>query len=180
MQMRLALATSTALAASLTLALAAAPVGVAQHAMVGPDEPGTPLVLVVQVVDATTGAPVPHADVLLYQADDAGAYRPSDPADESTARLRAEGRADELGRFAVRTVLPGEYPDQPPGNRHVHVEHVRAPGYAPAGGVVLFEQNVNDTVRAWARATGFGRIVALAWVDDGWRGEVTIELHRHP
>ena len=61
------------------------------------------------------------------------------------------------GRFAVRTVLPGEYPDQPPGNRHVHLEYVRAPGYAACGGVVLFEHNVRPDVRAWAERTGFGR-----------------------
>lgn len=179
MNLLLARVTTTTLAASMALAIAIAPIA-ATHAIVGPNEPGTPLVLVLHVVDAATGTPLPDADVLLYHADDAGAYRPSDPADESTARLRAAGRVDAHGRFAVRTVLPGEYPDQPEGNRHVHLEHVRAPGYAPTGGVLLFDHNVRDPVRAWARDTGFGRIVELAWVDEGWYGEVTIALHRSP
>jgi len=165
-----------ALVAAFALPFGTALAGPEPHVIVGPDEPGEPLTLVIQVVDAATGTPIADAEVLLYHADDGGAYDPSDPSDESTARLRAEGRVDAAGAFVVRTVLPGEYPGQPPGNRHIHLEHVRAPGYAPVGGVVLFEHNVNDTVRDWARATGFGRVIELVADEGGWRGVVTVEL----
>ena len=138
------------------------------------------MTLVLEVVDASTGAPVPDAEVLLYHADDSGAYAPSDPSDESTARLRARGPVDATGRFAVRTVLPGEYPDQPPGNRHVHLEYVRAPGYATSGGVVLFGHNVSDPVRAWAARTGFGHVIDLVRLEDGWHGTLTIALEPAP
>jgi hypothetical protein len=165
-----------ALVAAFALPIGTPLAGPEPHAVVGPDEPGVPLTLVILVVDATTGTPIADAEVFLYHADDGGAYDPSDPSDESTARLRAEGRVDATGTFAVRTVMPGEYPGQPPGNRHVHLEHVRAPGYAPYGGVVLFEHNVNDTVRDWALTTGFGRVIELVADAGGWRGVVTIPL----
>lgn len=177
----------TPLAPALTLALLLGPAlagpgadAAVPHVLAGPDEPGTPLTLVLHVVDARTGAPVPGAEVLLYHADEAGAYTPSVPGDESTARLRAQGRADAAGRFAVRTVLPGEYPDQPPGNRHMHLEYVRASGYAGWGGVVLFEHNVRADVRAWAEQTGFGRVIELATTDAGWHGVLTLALEPTP
>jgi hypothetical protein len=156
------------------------PDSVVPHVLAGPDEPGTPLTLVLEVVDARTGAPVPDVEVFLYHADDAGAYGIDDPSDEARARLRVEGRADAAGRFAVRTVLPGDYPDQPPGNRHVHLEYVRAPGYAAWGGVVLFEHDVRADVRTWATQTGFGRVIELVRTDGGWHGVLTLALEPNP
>lgn len=168
--------TVAALVAAFAVPFGGAQAGPEPHVIAGPDEPGAPLTLVILVVDAATGTPVADAELLLYHADDGGAYDPSDPADESTARLRAEGRTDGAGAFAVRTVLPGEYPGQPPGNRHVHLEFVRAPGFVPAGGVILFEHNVSDAVRDWALRTGFGRVTELVADEDGWRAVVTIPL----
>jgi protocatechuate 3,4-dioxygenase beta subunit len=170
-------ATSAAsLVAALAVGFGTTFAGPEPHVIVGPAEPGTPLTLVIRVVDAQTDAPIADADLLLYQTDDAGAYAPSDPTDESTARLRAQGRVDAAGAFAVRTILPGEYPGAPAGNRHVHLEYVRAAGYATQGGVILFEHNVNDAVRSWALATGFGRVIEVVAIDGGWHGEVTIRL----
>lgn len=135
------------------------PLPVAELAIAGADEPGQPLRITGRVLDAISGAPVTDASVIVYHADDGGEYEPADPGDDTTARLRGELRSDDEGRFAFRTILPGEYPDQPPGNRHIHVHSVSAEGYAPLGFVILFDDNVRDDVRAWAGDTGFGRII---------------------
>jgi protocatechuate 3,4-dioxygenase beta subunit len=146
--------------------------------MVSPDDPGTPLTIVGSVRDADTGEPISGARIVLYHADDGGRYQASDPADESTARLRAELVTDRQGVFGFRTVLPGEYPDQPLGNRHIHLHTVTAEGYEQMGGVVLFEHNVNDTVRSWAASTGFGVVIALQEVGEGYVGELLLTLSR--
>ena len=140
----------------------------------GPDEPGAPLTLYGTVVDSLTGAPLAGARVYLYHADTYGQYHPSDPGDESTARLSGEVVTDAEGGFVVHTILPGEY-DQP-GNRHVHVHYARADGYREKGRVILFDHNVNDVVRQWAADTGFGIVIELTDRGDRREGRVTIPL----
>lgn len=150
--------------------------GIAAHLMAGPDEPGQALRIEARVLDAVGGQPVPGATVVVYQADAEGRYEPADPSDESSARLRAEMTTDDEGRVAFQTVLPGEYPDQPPGNRHIHVHSVRAAGYVPRGFVILFEDNVRDDVRTWAEETGFGLIIETTEEAEGLSGSLDIWL----
>ena len=95
----------------------------------------------------------------MYQTDHAGSYQNDDPEDESTARIRGELVTDPDGRFGFVTVQPGEYPDQPPGNRHIHFHSVSAAGYESTGFVLLFDENVRPDVRTWAESTGFGIVV---------------------
>lgn len=158
----------------------ASPVVGSMATLTGPDEPGAPLHIEGRVVDAVSGDPVAGAHLVLYHADDAGTYQPSDPADESTARLRAELRTDVDGRFGFRTILPGEYPDQPPGNRHIHVHSVTADGHAQLGFVILFEDNVRDDVRSWARSTGFGQVIDLEETDGLLVGVIDVRLEPAP
>lgn len=150
--------------------------GPVEVVIAGPDEPGTPLRIVGRVLDTRSWGPVPEARIVVYQADDGGEYEPKDPADESTARLRGELTTYADGRFAFRTVLPGEYPDQPPGNRHVHVHSITADGYEPRGFVILFEDNVRDEVRTWAESTGFGEIIELTEDEGVLNGSLEILL----
>jgi protocatechuate 3,4-dioxygenase beta subunit len=150
----------------------------AELSIAGDKEPGQPLRIAGRVVDAETGAPIDGAQVLVYQTDDGGEYEPADLADESTARLRGEMITAADGRFAFRTILPGEYPDQPPGNRHIHVHSVSADGYAPRGFLILFEHNVRSEVREWARDTGFGQIIELAEEDGLLAGSLEVPLEQ--
>ena len=88
------------------------------------------------------------AEVYLYQANTNGEYHPADLDDESTAKLSGIVTSDKNGMFTIKTILPGEYEE--PGNRHIHIHYARAKGYEQTGGVILFEDNVNDQVRQWA------------------------------
>lgn len=129
--------------------------------IVGTEEPGLRLTVEGRVVDAATGEPVEGARLVVYQTDQAGTYQNEDPADESTARIRAELITGPNGDFGFVTVQPGEYPNQPPGNRHIHFHSVTAGGYASKGFVLLFDDNVRSEVREWAEFTGFGIVVPV-------------------
>ncbi|HUO78785.1 MAG TPA: hypothetical protein VMU00_01465 [Steroidobacteraceae bacterium] len=82
----------------------------------------------------TDGTPVPHARVEVWQANAAGRY--SHPLDRNPAPLdpNFEGiallRTDSGGRFRIRTVKPGAYPDPSGGERtpHIHFD-VQADDY---------------------------------------------------
>lgn len=138
------------------------------------DEPGERLIVNFLITDKNTGEPLPNAEVYLYQADTNGEYHPSDPADESTAKLSGVITSDDSGRFTVKTILPGEYEE--PGNRHIHIHYARAEGYEQTGGVILFEDNVNDEVRKWANETGFGFIIDIEDVNGTLTGNLNIKL----
>ena len=139
-----------------------------------PDEPGQRLMLTGTVIDSQTGEPIPGAKIYLYHADADGEYSPSNPADESTARLSGEVSSSAAGEFLVDTIVPREY-DQP-GNRHIHLHYVRAEGYLDGGGVILFENDVNADIRQWATDTGFGTIIKLEEIDSVQHGNIIIEL----
>jgi protocatechuate 3,4-dioxygenase beta subunit len=146
-------------------------------AIVSEDEPGPRLLVEGRVVDAVDGTPIAGATVAVYQTDQSGTYQPADPADESTARLHGEFTTDSDGRFGFHTVQPGEYPDQPPGNRHIHFHSVTATGYSGTGFVLLFDDNARPEVRSWAEETGFGVVIPLDGdPETGLRGEVVIPL----
>ena len=143
------------------------------------DEPGPSLSVDGRVIDAVTGEPIEGARIVVYQADQSGTYQPDDPADESTARIRGELSTDGEGRFGFITVQPGEYPDQPPGNRHIHFHSVTADGYTPTGFVMLFDDNVRPDIRDWAASTGFGVVVPVTG-DSATGLAATIEISLDP
>lgn len=130
-------------------------------------EPGVPLLIRGQVLDAANQAPISGAEIFVFQTDTNGDYQPTDPADESTARLSGTVISDVDGLFTLETILPGEYDQVQEGNRHIHLEYVRADGYAQTGGLILFDFNVNDAVRAWAKQTGFGTILSVTEEESG-------------
>ena len=136
------------------------------QAIVSTDEPGPRMAVEGRVIDAATGEPVEGARLVVYQTDQAGTYQNEDPADESTARIRGEFVTGSDGEFGFVTVQPGEYPDQPLGNRHIHFHSVAAPGYEPRGFVLLFDDNVRSDVREWADFTGFGIVVPVTGSPD--------------
>jgi protocatechuate 3,4-dioxygenase beta subunit len=86
--------------------------------------PGTRLTLSGMVVD-TSCAPLAGAKVDVWQADSAGVY------DNAGYALRGHVFTDADGRYAIRTVVPGEYPGR---TEHIHVK------VTPAGGTTLTSQ----------------------------------------
>lgn len=138
------------------------------------DEPGQRLIINVTVTDKETGNPIPGAEVYLYQANASGEYHPSDSNDESTAKLSGIITTGKDGRFVIKTILPGEYEE--PGNRHIHIHYARAKNFEQTGGVILFEDNVNDEVRKWAEETGFGTIIDIEKVNGTLTGNLNIKL----
>jgi protocatechuate 3,4-dioxygenase beta subunit len=88
---------------------------------------GQPIEIVGRVLD-TSGRPIPHARLEIWQANAAGRY--SHPADTNTAPLdpNFQGFAalstDGEGRYRFRTVKPGAYPTGPGVFRtpHIHFE----------------------------------------------------------
>ena len=143
--------------------------------MIAPaDEPGDRLIINVTVTNKQSGEPIPDAEVYLYQANASGEYHPSDPNDESTAKLSGIITAGKDGTFVIKTILPGEYEE--PGNRHIHIHYARAKNFEKTGGVILFEDNVNDEVRKWAMETGFGTIIDIKKVNGTLTGELNIKL----
>jgi protocatechuate 3,4-dioxygenase beta subunit len=81
-----------------------------------PGMAGTRLVVSGQVL-STTCQPIARALLDFWQADDAGKY------DNSGYTLRGHQFADDQGRFALETIVPGLYPGR---TRHIHVK-VQAP-----------------------------------------------------
>ena len=142
--------------------------------LVTADEPGQPLTLYGTVLDNVSNQPIPGARVYLYHADANGEYLPTDPADESTAKLSGEIVTGDAGQFTVHTIVPRDY-DQS-GNQHIHLHYVRADGYQEIGRVILFKHDVNDAVRQWANDTGFGIVIELTERDGVMEGNVTLPL----
>lgn len=73
-----------------------------------PDEKGERLFLTGAVVSAATGAALPHAVVDVWQSSVDGAYAEDDPT-QPEWNFRRRVIADAAGRYAIETVVPGEY-----------------------------------------------------------------------
>jgi protocatechuate 3,4-dioxygenase beta subunit len=78
---------------------------------------GTPLTITGYVF-STTCQPIAHALLDFWQADSNGNY------DNTGFKLRGHLYTDNQGRYALETIVPGEYPGR---TRHIHVK-VQAPG----------------------------------------------------
>ena len=86
------------------------------------------LIEIIGRVTDLQGRPVPHAQIEVWQANAAGRY--SHPADRNPAPLDPNFQgygtitADRLGRYRIRSIKPGAYPDgdrwpRPP---HLHLK----------------------------------------------------------
>lgn len=102
------------------------------------------VVLIRGRVVSLSGAPIPNAQVEIWQACASGRYNhPSDPNDSPLdPAFQYYGRVltDKLGRYKFRTIKPGAYPAtrswmRPP---HIHFK-VRAAGYGELTTQMYFE-----------------------------------------
>ena len=82
-------------------------------------ESGTPFVVKGVVLD-TTGKPAAGAEVFAYHTDKTGLYAAPGAADPW--RLKGWAITDAQGRFELRTIRPGPYPNTNiPAHVHLHV-----------------------------------------------------------
>jgi len=87
---------------------------------------GQKLTVTGRVLGTPDCAPLAGALVEVWQADARGDYTQVGAGrDDPGCLLRASLKADAEGRYAFRTVMPGEYPGRP---RHIHYR-VSAKGY---------------------------------------------------
>jgi catechol 1,2-dioxygenase len=107
--------------------------------LVRPGIEGELLVVQGRVMD-TAGRPLVGALIDVWQADAAGHYD-NEPGHESDEYLlRGQMRSDGTGRYAFRTVLPGQYEmeDGVKRPRHIHY-NVSHPGMRPLTTQLYFE-----------------------------------------
>ncbi len=83
------------------------------------DEKGKKLTLCLTFVGKNSKEVLTNRKVHFYHTDSKGEYRPSDPSDETTARLNGSATTDAKGRIYVKTLLPGDYGSSS-DNRHIH------------------------------------------------------------
>jgi protocatechuate 3,4-dioxygenase beta subunit len=117
--------------------------------------PGERLVLTGYVLKADC-EPVAGAWLDFWQADGAGVY------DNSGFRLRGHQYSDEMGRYRLETVYPGEYPGRTP---HIHVK-VMAPGGAVLTTQIYFAGEASNARDFIFRPE---LVTELESADDGWQ-----------
>jgi protocatechuate 3,4-dioxygenase beta subunit len=149
--------------------------------IVTPKEPGESLVVTGRVLDGD-GRPVKQAVMYLYQTSAKGWY--SDRAahisaregDRKHARLFGYLKTDAAGRFELRTIRPGGYPDSDlPA--HIHVEIERADKEA---GSFTTEVQFDDDPRltaAWRKRSRQEEfVIGKVKKDSKNRHQVAVEL----
>jgi protocatechuate 3,4-dioxygenase beta subunit len=152
--------------------------------MVCADEPGIPLVVTGTVLDQE-GKPRSGVIVYAYQTSakgwysDRAAHIAANEGDRKHARLFAYLKTNDQGRFELRTVRPGGYPesDLP---AHIHFEVDR--GGAEAGAWVTelqFDDDPRLTSEKRLRSRREGFIIGSVKTDDQKEQRIEIELRSH-
>ena len=120
-----------------------------------PGEAGTPLHVHGQILGLSGGE---GAALYVYQTDARGYYSGEVNDDNRKPRLKARFTTAPDGRFAFRTIMPGQYPRSGPP-AHIHLE-VTPPGKPMEQFELVFEgdSRLTDKIRADAKAGTFYRL----------------------
>lgn len=138
------------------------------------NEPGVALTVEGRVLLAT-GAPARSVDVYVYQTDARGYYSP-EGRDERNPRLRGYLRTDDQGRYALRTIRPGQYPNSGPP-AHLHYEVSAASGVQRFELVFEGDSRMTDAIRRQAAAKGEYAICTPVVAADGAQSCRGADLH---
>ena len=114
-------------------------------------EPGVSLTVEGRVL-LKSGAPAAGADVYVYHTDARGYYSP-DGRNERDPRLKGYLRTDDQGRYQLRTIRPGPYPNSGPP-AHIHYEVSAASGVQRFELVFEGDARLTDAIRSQAAAHG--------------------------
>jgi protocatechuate 3,4-dioxygenase beta subunit len=107
-------------------------------------KPGTPLKLVLPIVDATTCTPISGATVEIWHADAGGNYSGFGAATSNRTFLRGGQVTDARGEATFVTIYPGWYAGRA---THIHVK-VHVAGKEVHTGQLFFDESTNDAVYA--------------------------------
>jgi protocatechuate 3,4-dioxygenase beta subunit len=133
------------------------------------DEPGESLVIYGKIIDRKTNQPVKNVSLFLYQTDTSGVYNTTGAPDEQ-ARISGTVHTNESGCFKIKTILPGDYPEQN-NSRHIHYVII-AKGYKELKSILFFKGFTTSNI------TGQGPLSVLDIKKDKdgiWIG--SIDLH---
>lgn len=136
------------------------------------DEPGEPLVIYGKIIDGKTNQPIKAASLFLYQTDSSGIYNASGGPDNQ-ARIRGTLHTNENGCFKIKTILPGDYPEQK-NSRHLHYV-INAKGYKELKSILFFKGFTSTN------NTGQGPLSVLDIKKDKngtWIGTIDINMER--
>jgi protocatechuate 3,4-dioxygenase beta subunit len=154
--------------------------------------PGTPLLLRLKVVDASTCRPIRGAAVDVWHADALGAYSGFGAGSGNRTFMRGVQRTDRTGLARFRSVYPGWYRGR---TVHIHVK-VHVAGNVVHTGQLYFPDSVTDKVfrrrpysrrgrRSTRNASDFvfaqgGRrsMLSLRRVGSAYVGAITMGVHR--
>lgn len=114
-------------------------------------EPGVALTVEGRVL-LKSGAPAAGVDVYVYQTDARGYYSP-DGRDERNPRLKGYLRTDDQGRYQLRTIRPGPYPNSGPP-AHIHYEVTSPAGVQRFELVFEGDARMTDAIRREAASRG--------------------------
>ena len=140
------------------------------------NEPGERLKLCLTFINIETKETLPHQSVKFYHTSSTGNYEPTDPADESTARLNGTSKTDVKGRIFVNTILPGDYGSSA-DNRHIHTTVF---GATPEGYDIHFKQYSGIMGRNFVRNSDQHFLVDLKRDTDGTLVGFMIILIKNP
>jgi protocatechuate 3,4-dioxygenase beta subunit len=104
--------------------------------------PGTPLLLRLKVVDASTCRPIKGAAVDIWHADALGVYSGFGAGARSRTFMRGIQRTDRSGLARFRSIYPGWYQGR---TVHIHVK-VHVTGNVVHTGQLYFPDRVTDKV----------------------------------
>lgn len=90
------------------LHVAGAPLAASPARLMRADEAGERLVLTGRVLDAETDAPLPGAELDVWQSNATGAYAEDDPS-QPAWNFRRRVTADAAGAYEIETIVPGCY-----------------------------------------------------------------------
>ena len=82
-------------------------------------EPGEKLMLCLTFVNKESKSVLNNQRVSFYHTSTEGEYEPSNPNDETTARLNGISATNKDGKIYIETILPGDYGSSE-NNRHIH------------------------------------------------------------
>lgn len=116
------------------------------------NEPGEKLILCLTFLDKDSKKALSNQRVSFYHTSSVGEYEPSNPNDETTARLNGTAMTTESGKIYVKTILPGDYGNSE-NNRHIHTNVYGAKPEAYdiffkqfSGGIGKFMNSGNDQI----------------------------------
>lgn len=125
-------------------------------------EAGQKLILMVEVWGRDCDCPLPYAEIFMTQTSAAGVYDLSKAGDWTSARLKGTIQTDAQGRYLIKSILPGSYPNSATANPHIHlmIEALDQPYYN-----ILFAPYLNEDGKRTLKQKSDQHFAAAIWQD---------------